>query len=144
MENAQGGIEFVFGEVGTLEFGFIFAFQVLPIIVFFSSLVSLLYHIRLMGWIIKLVGGAGAILHTTKAESTSATASIFVGQTEAPLTIRHLESMSQSELFSIMVGGLSTVAGSVLVRLLTIDCRHEFFNSGQFYGRPGWHFNGSL
>ena len=64
LENAQGGIEFVFGEVGTLEFGFIFAFQVLPIIVFFSSLVSLLYHIGLMGWIIKLVGGAlGATPH---------------------------------------------------------------------------------
>ena len=139
LENAQGGIEFVFGEVGTLEFGFIFAFQVLPIIVFFSSLVSLLYHIGLMGWIIKLVGGAlGAILHTTKAESTSATANIFVGQTEAPLTIRpYLESMSHSELFSIMVGGLSTVAGSVLVGYSLLGVDMNFLIAASFMAAPG-------
>ena len=139
LENAQGGIEFVFGEVGTLEFGFIFAFQVLPIIVFFSSLVSLLYHIGLMGWIIKLVGGAlGAILHTTKAESTSATANIFVGQTEAPLTIRpFLESMSHSELFSIMVGGLSTVAGSVLVGYSLLGVDMNFLIAASFMAAPG-------
>ena len=139
LENAQGGIEFVFGEVGTLDFGFIFAFQVLPIIVFFSSLVSLLYHIGLMGWIIKLVGGAlGAILHTTKAESTSATANIFVGQTEAPLTIRpYLESMSHSELFSIMVGGLSTVAGSVLVGYSLLGVDMNFLIAASFMAAPG-------
>ena len=139
MENAQGGIEFVFGEVGTLEFGFIFAFQVLPIIVFFSSLVSLLYHIGLMGWIIKLVGGAlGAILQTTKAESASATANIFVGQTEAPLTIRpYLESMSHSELFSIMVGGLSTVAGSVLVGYSLLGVDMNFLIAASFMAAPG-------
>lgn len=139
LENAQGGIEFVFGEVGTLEFGFIFAFQVLPIIVFFSSLVSLLYYIGLMGWVIKLVGGAlGAILHTTKAESTSATANIFVGQTEAPLTIRpYLESMSQSELFSIMVGGLSTVAGSVLVGYSLLGVDMNFLIAASFMAAPG-------
>ena len=139
LENAQGGIEFVFGEVGSLEFGFIFAFQVLPIIVFFSSLVSLLYHIGLMGWVIKLVGGAlGAILHTTKAESTSATANIFVGQTEAPLTIRpYLESMSHSELFSIMVGGLSTVAGSVLVGYSLLGVDMNFLIAASFMAAPG-------
>ena len=139
LENAQGGIEFVFGEVGSLEFGFIFAFQVLPIIVFFSSLVSLLYHIGLMGWVIKLVGGAlGAILHTTKAESTSATANIFVGQTEAPLTIRpYLQSMSQSELFSIMVGGLSTVAGSVLVGYSLLGVDMNFLIAASFMAAPG-------
>ena len=139
LENAQGGIEFVFGEVGTLDFGFIFAFQVLPIIVFFSSLVSLLYHIGLIGWIIKLVGGAlGAILHTTKAESTSATANIFVGQTEAPLTIRpYLESMSHSELFSIMVGGLSTVAGSVLVGYSLLGVDMNFLIAASFMAAPG-------
>ena len=139
LENAQGGIEFVFGEVGTLEFGFIFAFQVLPIIIFFSSLVSLLYHIGLMGWIIKLIGGAlEAILQTTKAESTSATANIFVGQTEAPLTIRpYLKSMSHSELFSIMVGGLSTVAGSVLVGYSLLGVDMNFLIAASFMAAPG-------
>ena len=139
LDNAQRGIEFVFGEVGTLEFGFIFAFQVLPIIVFFSSLVSILYHIGLMGWIIKVVGGAlKATLQTTKAESTSATANIFVGQTEAPLTIRpYLESMSHSELFSIMVGGLSTVAGSVLVGYSLLGVDMNFLIAASFMAAPG-------
>ena len=137
--DAQKGIEFVFGEVATLEFGFIFAFQVLPIIVFFSSLVSLLYHIGLMGVIIKLIGGAlNAILKTTKSESTSATANIFVGQTEAPLTIRpYLKSMSHSELFSVMVGGLSTVAGSVLVGYSLLGIDMNFLIAASFMAAPG-------
>ena len=76
LENAQGGIEFVLAKLARLSS--VSLLSSLPIIVFFSSLVSLLYHIGLMGWIIKLVGGAlGAILHTTKAEATSATANIL-------------------------------------------------------------------
>ena len=55
LDNAQNGIEFVFGEVGAFELGFIFAFHVLPIIVFFSSLVSILYHIGIMGWLVKII-----------------------------------------------------------------------------------------
>ena len=125
LDNAQNGIEFVFGEVGAFELGFIFAFHVLPIIVFFSSLVSILYHIGIMGWLVKIVGGViQKFLNTTKAESMAAAANIFVGQTEAPLIVRpYIPSMSHSEIFAVMVGGLSTVAGSVLVgySLLGVD-----------------------
>ncbi|MDA9784023.1 NupC/NupG family nucleoside CNT transporter, partial [Gammaproteobacteria bacterium] len=84
--NAQDGIAFVFGPIGAFEMGFIFAFHVLPVIVFFSALVSVLYYLGIMGWIIRVIGGAlQKLLGTSKAESMSATANIFVGQTEAPL-----------------------------------------------------------
>ena len=139
LNNAQEGIEFVFGEIGALEFGFIFAFQVLPIIVFFSSLVALLYHIGLMGWIIKIIGGGlKGILKTTRAESMAATANIFVGQTEAPLIIRpYLSAMSHSELFTVMVCGLSTVAGSVLVGYSLLGVEINFLLAASFMAAPG-------
>ncbi len=139
LNNAQEGIEFVFGEIGALEFGFIFAFQVLPIIVFFSSLVALLYHIGLMGWIIKIIGGGlKGILRTTRAESMAATANIFVGQTEAPLIIRpYLSAMSHSELFTVMVCGLSTVAGSVLVGYSLLGVEINFLLAASFMAAPG-------
>ena len=111
LNNAQDGIDFVFGSIGAFEMGFIFAFHVLPVIVFFSSLVSVLYHLGIMGWLIRMIGGAlQRLLRTSKAESMSATANIFVGQTEAPLIVRpYIANMTRSELFAIMVGGMSTV-----------------------------------
>lgn len=114
--NAQDGIAFVFGPIGAFEMGFIFAFHVLPVIVFFSALVSVLYYLGIMGWIIRVIGGAlQRLLKTSKAESMSATANIFVGQTEAPLVVKpYIPSMTRSELFAVMVGGMATVAGSVL------------------------------
>ena len=116
LDNAQNGIEFVFGEVGAFELGFIFAFHVLPIIVFFSSLVSILYHIGIMGWLVKIIGGViQKFLNTTKAESMAAAANIFVGQTEAPLMIRpYINTMTRSELAAVMIGGFATAAGGVL------------------------------
>ena len=90
-----------------------FAFQVLPIIIFFSSLIAVLYYLGVMQWIVRLLGGALAkLLGTTRPESLSASANIFVGQTEAPLTVRpYIAKMSESELFAVMVGGLASVAG---------------------------------
>ena len=85
----QSGIDFVFGDIGRYEVGFVFAFHVLPIIIFFSSLVAVLYHLGIMGWIIRVLGGAlRAVLGTSPAESMSATANVFVSQTEAPLVMR--------------------------------------------------------
>ena len=76
LENAQDGIDFVFGSVGAFELGFIFAFHVLPVIVFFSSLVSVLYYLGIMGWLIRVIGGGlRKLLQTGTAESMSATAS---------------------------------------------------------------------
>ena len=137
--NAQDGIDFVFGSIGAFEMGFIFAFHVLPVIVFFSSLVSVLYHLGIMGWLIRMIGGAlQRLLRTSKAESMSATANIFVGQTEAPLIVRpYITNMTRSELFAIMVGGMSTVAGSVLAGYVLLGVEIQYLLAASFMAAPG-------
>lgn len=115
------GAKFVFGNLavgpgneGTI--GFFFAFQVLPTIIFFASLMSLLYYLGVMQRIVQGMAWIMArFMGTSGAESLSNTANIFVGQTEAPLMIRpFLSGMTQSELLTIMVGGMCTIAGGVL------------------------------
>ena len=94
IDSAQFGINFLFGGLGTdamfeNNVGFVFAIRVLPIIIFFSSLISVLYYLGIMKWVINIIGGGvQKLLKTSKAESLSATANIFVGQTEAPLLVR--------------------------------------------------------
>ncbi len=115
---SRDGGSFVFGRLATdpLSFGFIFAFQVLPTILFFSALMSLLYHLRVMPLVIQGLGKfLSRVLGTSGAESFSTVADIFVGQTEAPLVIRpYLAKMSVSELNACMVAGFATTAGGVL------------------------------
>lgn len=115
------GAKFVFGNLaispGTEgSLGFFFAFQVLPTIIFFSSLMSVMYYLGIMQQIVR--GMAWVMLRvmgTSGAESLSNTANIFVGQTEAPLMIRpYVANMTQSELLTIMIGGMATIAGGVL------------------------------
>lgn len=135
------GIEFLFGNLatGNQPMGFIFAFQVLPVIIFFSSLISLLYHLGIMGWVIRLIGGAlQRLLGTSRAESLSAAANIFVGQTEAPLVVRpYIKSMTRSELFAVMVGGLATVAGSVLAGYVGLGAELKYLLAASFMAAPG-------
>lgn len=139
LNNAQDGIDFVFGNIGAFEMGFIFAFHVLPVIVFFSSLVSVLYHVGIMGWLIRTIGGAlQRLLRTSKAESMSATANIFVGMTEAPLIVRpYIANMTRSELFAIMVGGMATVAGSVLAGYVLLGVEIQYLLAASFMAAPG-------
>ena len=139
LNNAQDGIDFVFGSIGAFEMGFIFAFHVLPVIVFFSSLVSVLYHLGIMGWLIRVIGGAlQRLLKTSRAESMSATANIFVGQTEAPLIVKpYIANMTRSELFAIMVGGMSTVAGSVLAGYVLLGVEIQYLLAASFMAAPG-------
>ena len=139
LNNAQDGIDFVFGSIGAFEMGFIFAFHVLPVIVFFSSLVSVLYHLGIMGWLIRVIGGAlQRLLRTSRAESMSATANIFVGQTEAPLIVKpYIAYMTRSELFAIMVGGMSTVAGSVLAGYVLLGVEIQYLLAASFMAAPG-------
>ena len=139
LNNAQDGIDFVFGNIGAFEMGFIFAFHVLPVIVFFSSLVSVLYHLGIMGWLIRIIGGAlQRLLRTSRAESMSATANIFVGQTEAPLIVKpYIADMTRSELFAIMVGGMSTVAGSVLAGYVLLGVEIQYLLAASFMAAPG-------
>ena len=95
------GIEFLFGEVGNKSLGFIFAFNVLPVIVFFSSPITILYHLGIMTRVVRLIGGGlQKLLKTSRPESMSAAANIFAGQTEAPLVVKpYIPSMTRSELY---------------------------------------------
>lgn len=137
---ANEGINFLFGGLfaeGT-NIGFIFAFNVLPVVIFFSALISVLYYIGVMQFFIKIIGGSLAkLLGTRKAESMSAAANIFVGQTEAPLVIRpYLAKMTQSELFAVMTGGLASVAGSVLIGYSLLGVPLKYLLAASFMAAP--------
>lgn len=133
------GIQFLFGDLGQMKLGFIFAFNVLPIIIFFSALISVLYYLGVMGWVVKVLGGGlQRLLGTSKAESMSATANIFVSQTEAPVVIRpYIASMTKSEIFAVMVGGMATVAGSVLAGYVGLGVELKHLLAASFMAAPG-------
>lgn len=121
------GARFVFGNLalspGTNEsMGFFFAFQVLPTIIFFSSLMAVLYHLGIMQRIVQAVAWVvSRTLGTSGAESLSVSANIFVGQTEAPLVVRpFLEKMTRSELMAVMTGGMATIAGGVMAAYIQL------------------------
>jgi CNT family concentrative nucleoside transporter len=137
---ANDGISFLFGPLASQDtLGFIFAIQVLPVIVFFSALVAVLYHLGIMDWIIKILGGGlQKLLKTSRTESLSATPNIFVGQTEAPLIVKpFIATMTKSELFAVMVGGLATVAGSVMAGYVIIGVDLKYLIAASFMAAPG-------
>ena len=89
LDYAQDGIAFMFGDIGRGKLGFVFAFQVLPAVIFFSALISVLYYIGVMQWVVRIIGGGlKALLRTSAPESMSAATNIFIGQTEALFTIK--------------------------------------------------------
>ncbi|MFT5311757.1 MAG: CNT family concentrative nucleoside transporter [Paraglaciecola sp.] len=139
MAYSQQGIDFIFGPVGNKSLGFIFAFNVLPVIVFFSSLITVLYHLGIMSWIIRLIGGfLQLVLKTSRPESMSAAANIFVGQTEAPLVIKpFIPYMTKSELFAVMVGGLASIAGSVMAGYASMGVEIKYLLAASFMAAPG-------
>ena len=135
------GVDFLFGPLtadgGSI--GFVFALRVLPMIIFFSSLIAVLYHLGLMQRVIRLIGGAlRKLLGTSKAESMSAAANIFVGQTEAPLVVKpYIAGMTSSELFAVMVGGLASIAGSVLAGYAAMGVEMKYLLAASFMAAPG-------
>ena len=135
----NAGIDFLFGGLTGEGAGFVFALKVLPIIVFFAALIAVLYHVGIMKWVIRIIGGAlQRVLGTSKAESMSATANIFVGQTEAPLVVKpYIAGMTKSELFAVMVGGLASVAGSALAGYALIGVPVEYLIAACFMSAPG-------
>lgn len=135
---ADEGINFVFGAVGNKSLGFIFAFNVLPVIIFFSALITVLYHLGIMKFIINIIGGGlQKILGTSRPESMSAAANIFVGQTEAPLIVRpFIPKMTQSELFAVMVGGLASIAGSIMAGYAGIGVELKYLLAASFMAAP--------
>lgn len=144
IDSGKEGINFLFGGLGTDAMfangvGYVFAIRVLPNIIFFSSLIAVLYYLGVMQWVIKVIGGGlQKLLKTSKPESLSATANIFVGQTEAPLVVRpYIAKMTQSELFAIMVGGLASVAGSVMVGYAGLGIELKYLIAASFMAAPG-------
>lgn len=134
----NAGIQFMFGGLASAEFGFVFAIQVLSVIVFFSSLISVLYYLGIMKWIIKILGGAlQKIIGSSRPESMSAAANIFVGQTEAPMMVRpFIASMTRSELFAVMVGGMASVSGSVLAGYAGVGVELKYLIAASFMAAP--------
>jgi concentrative nucleoside transporter, CNT family len=117
LEFTRAGSEFLLGGMMDIKsFGFIFLFQVLPTIIFFSALTSLLFYLGIIQKVVKILAIAlTKLLKISGAESLSVAGNIFLGQTEAPLLIKaYLDKMNKSEMLLVMVGGMSTVAGGVL------------------------------
>lgn len=142
----NSGISFLFGGLVSDKMfevfgggGFVFALRVLPIIVFFSSLIAVLYYLGIMQLVIRILGGGlRKVLKTSRTESLSATANIFVGQTEAPLVVRpYIATMTRSELFAVMCGGLASVAGSVLAGYAQMGVPLEYLIAASFMAAPG-------
>ncbi len=139
------GVRFLFGSLAPNAKGdqgiggFIFAINVLAIIIFFASLISLLYYLKIMPLVINLIGGAlQRCLGTSKAESMSAAANIFVAHTEAPLVIKpYLKSMSDSEIFAVMCVGMASVAGPVLAGYASMGIPLPYLIAASFMSAPG-------
>jgi len=124
LEYTKAGSAFLFsGMVSNMDtFGYIFAFQVLPTIIFFSALTSLLFYLGIIQWIVKILAiGLSKFLGISGMESLSVAGNIFLGQTEAPLLIKaYLEKMNKSEMLLVMIGGMATVAGAVLAAYIGV------------------------
>ena len=133
------GIRFLFGDLADSANGFIFIVHVLPIIIFFSALTSVLYYLGVMQKVVGVLGGAiSRALGTSQTESLSATANVFVSQTEAPLVVKpFINNMTDSELFAVMVGGMASVAGSVLVGYSSMGVELKYLVAASFMAAPG-------
>ncbi|MDE3957049.1 NupC/NupG family nucleoside CNT transporter [Glaesserella parasuis] len=139
------GVAFLFGGLVSDKMfevfgggGFVFAFRVLPIIVFFSALISLLYYVGIMQWVTKIIGGGlQKVLGTSQAESMSAAANIFAGQSEAPLVVKpYISKMTESELFAVMCGGLASIAGSVMAGYAGMGVPLTYLIAASFMAAP--------
>ena len=137
---SKAGIDMVFGPLADVDgIGFSFAVNVLPIIIFFSALMSVLYHLRVMEWVVKLVGGfLHRVIGTGAVESMNAAANIFVGQTEAPLVVKpYLKSLTDAQMFAVMTSGLASVAGTVLAAYVLLGAQLEYLLAASFMAAPG-------
>jgi len=120
----EAGSSFVFGPLGqaTGPFGVVFAFQVLPIVIFIASFFSILYYVGIMQWVVHWMAvGMQKVMGISGAESLNVAASIFMGQTEAPLTIKpFLAGLTESELFTVMASGMAHVSGAVMAAYVLV------------------------
>jgi CNT family concentrative nucleoside transporter len=138
IDYGQQGIAFLFGGLATGKVGFVFAVNVLGIIIFFSALISALYHLGIMPRVINFIGGGlQRLLGTGRAESLAATANIFVSMVEAPLVVKpYLKHMSDSQFFAVMTCGLASVAGGTMVGYASLGVDLNFLISAAFMSAP--------
>lgn len=137
---AADGTNFIFGPLASAEMGGnSFAIAALPVIIFFSALISILYYLGVMQFIIKWVGGGiQKVTGISKVESLCAAANIFVGQSESPLVIRpYLAKLSESQLFTVMSVGMAGVAGTILAAYASMGIRIDYLLAAAFMSAPG-------
>ncbi len=137
---AHAGVEFIFGSLATPEIGGnSFAIAALPVIIFFASLISILYYLGIMQLIVRWVGGAiQQVTGISKVESLCAAANIFVGQSESPLVIRpYLAGLTPAQLFLVMTSGMAGVAGTILAAYASMGIRIDYLLAASFMSAPG-------
>ena len=136
---ANAGTSFLFGSLAADPLGKNFAIQALPVIIFFASLVSILYYIGLMQLIVRWIGGAiERVIGVSKVESLCAAANIFVGQSESPLVIRpYLAALTPAQLFTVMTSGMAGVAGTILAAYASMGIRIDYLLAASFMAAPG-------
>ena len=137
---SKAGINMMFGPLADVSnVGFSFAIQVLPVIIFFSALISVMYHLRIMEWVVKIVGGGiHKIVGTGVIESMNAAANIFVGQTEAPLVVKpYLKNLTEAQMFTVMVSGVASIAGTVLAGYVLMGAELKYLLAASFMAAPG-------
>ena len=136
---SRAGINMVFGPLADTSHGISFAVHVLPVVIFFAALMSILYHLGIMQWVVRLVGGALRwVIGTRTVESLCAAATIFVGQTESPLAIRpYLRRLTPPQVFTVMATGMAGVAGTVLAAYAQLGIKLEFLLPASFMAAPG-------
>jgi CNT family concentrative nucleoside transporter len=137
---SKAGINMLFGPLADVSnVGFSFAIQVLPVIIFFSALISVMYHLRIMEWVVKIVGGGiHKIVGTGVIESMNAAANIFVGQTEAPLVVKpYLKNLTEAQMFTVMVSGVASIAGTVLAGYVLMGAELKYLLAASFMAAPG-------
>ncbi|AEG82597.1 putative membrane protein [Corynebacterium ulcerans 809] len=133
------GTSFVFGSLFSTENSFVFALNVLPVIIFLGAIIGALYYFRVIQFFVDIVGGALKwLLGTSKVESVWAATVIFLGQSEAPLVIQpYLKKLTRSELFTCMTGGFASVAGSTLIGYSLLGAPLEYLLAASVMNAPG-------
>lgn len=136
---SQAGINMVFGPLADTSEGISFAVHVLPVVIFFAALMSVLYHLGIMQWVVRIIGGSLRwVIGTHTVESLCAAATIFVGQTESPLAIRpYLRRLTPPQVFTVMATGMAAVAGTVLAAYAQLGIKLEYLLPAAFMAAPG-------
>ena len=137
---SKKGTEFLFGNLASPTVGGqSFAIAALPVIIFFASLVSILYYLGVMQFVVRWIGGAiEKVIGTSKVESLCAAANIFVGQSESPLVIRpYLAGLTPAQVFTVMTSGMAGVAGTILAAYASMGISIDYLLAASFMAAPG-------